>query len=281
MNDELKKCLEKDERKIGIREEDVELINKYMDDDILFIYLNKNKPIFTEDDKKKFVGNIDPYSDLDELNRSRVAFTCIVGKELNSVGNSKFKSRLKPTGWKSIGCDYIVDGKCLYNRCHLIGCQLAADKADKRGLITGTRNFNVNGMLIFEDKVANHIKNYPEHHILYRVTPYYGENNLLAYGVQMEMLDLDDEEKHSLNVFVFNKQAGFTIDYRNGEAYSDCPMSLSGKKLGSNVYVLDKNTKKFHKNEHCTDIGNSKAYFVGKGKSLIEKGYCICEICIS
>lgn len=265
---------------MGIRKEDIEFIKEHLNDDVSHIDLN-NKPIFTEDDKKRLEENVDPFSDLDELGRCGVAFTCIVGKKLNSGEIPKFKGRTKPTAWKSIGCDYIEDGKCLYNRCHLIGRQFYINKVDKRGLITGTRKFNVDGMFIYEDKVANHIKEHPEHHILYRVTPYYKEDNdLLPYGVQMEILDTDDEEKLSYNVFVYNKQPGFDIKYRNGDVYSEYPLSLLKKKTSYNIYVIDMDTNRFHK-ESCLCVCNikNKKYFVGK-KHIIEKEYCQCSNCI-
>lgn len=264
---------------MGLRDEDIELINKQWKDDVPYINLN-NKPMFTEDDKKRLEENIDPFSDLDKLGRCGVAFTCIVGKKLNSGEIPKFKSRIKPTAWKSIGCDYIEDGKCLYNRCHLIGRQFYINKVDKRGLITGTRKFNVDGMFKYEDKVANYIKENPEHHILYRVTPYYKEDNdLLPYGVQMEILDIDDEEKFSYNVFVYNKQPGFDIKYRNGDVYSEYPLSLLKKKTSYNIYVIDMDTNTFHK-ESCSCVCNiKKKYFVGK-KHIIENEYFQCRNCI-
>ena len=266
---------------MGIEKEDIELIKEHWKDNILHIDLKNKKPNFTEDDKKRLEENVDPFSDLDKLGRCGVAFTCIVGNKLNSSEIPKFKGRTKPTAWKSIGCDRIEDGKCLYNRSHLIARQFYIKKVDKRGLITGTRIFNVDGMFKYEDKVANYIKENPEHHILYRVTPYYKEDNdLLPYSVQMEILDADDEEKLSYNVFVYNKQPGFTIDYRNGDVYSDFALSLSGKKAGNDIYVIDRATNMFHK-ESCAIVRdiNSKRYFVGK-KQVIEEKYCKCGICI-
>lgn len=280
MNELIEKNLGED-KNMEFRKNDIELINKYRDSDNLFIYLNKNKPILTDEDKKQLEGKTDPFSDLDKLERCGVAFTCIVGKKLNSSsGNQKFKSRIKPTAWKSIGCDYIEDGKCLYNRCHLIGRQLYVKKADKRGLITGTRKFNMEGMLQFEDKAVKYINDNPDHHILYRVTPYFGEDNLLAYGVQMEMLDIDNEENFSYNVFAYNKQLGFILDYENGDVYSDYSLSLSGKRSGFNIYVIDRDANKFHK-ETCASVSDieNKKYFVG-GKQRLETKYCKCEICI-
>lgn len=264
---------------MGVREEDKGLINKYIDANIPFIYLNKNKPIFTEDNKKQLEEKMDPFLHLDDLGRCNAMFVCIVGEKLDRSDNSIFKSRVKPTAWKSIGCDFIKDGKCLYNRCHLIGRQFGIKKVDKRGLITGTRKFNIEGMLKFEDKVANYIKHNLSHRILYRVTPYFEDKNLLAYGVQMEMLDIDDEDKFSYNVFVYNIQPGFIIDYRNGDVYSDYPLSLSGKKSGSDVYVIDMDTNRFHK-KSCANVckPKNKKYFVGE-KRTIEKNYCKCENC--
>lgn len=109
----------------------------------------------------------------------------MIKKKLESGDKPKFKSRMKPKAWKSIGCDFIKDGGRLYNRCHLIGCQLATKKVDKRGVITGTRYFNVEGMYI-EEMVADYIEHNSDYHILYRVTPHYKEDgDLLPYGVQM------------------------------------------------------------------------------------------------
>lgn len=262
-----------------ISSKDKNSIKEHIESDEFIIELNENMPYLVDEDKKQLEGSIDPFSDLDKLDRCGTAFTCIIGEKLNNVDNHKFKSRIKPTAWKSIGCDDIVDGKCLYNRCHLIGRQLATTKADKRGLITGTRKFNVNGMFEYEEKVSNYIRENPKHHILYRVTPYFEKNNLLAYGVQMEILDIDDKKSLFHNVFVYNKQPGFTIDYRNGDVYSDNSLSLSGRRSGYNIYVIDKNTKRFHKKGQCMGIGDSKMYFVGKDQVLIEKGYHGCDIC--
>lgn len=280
MNDELKKDLD-DNENMRYWDKYIGLIEEHWNDDNICIELNENKPVFTDDDKKKLEENIDPFSDLDKLGRCGEAFTCIVGEELKGIKPSKFKARMKPTAWKSIGCEAIKDGKCLYNRCHLIGRQFYMKKVDKRGMITGTRNFNVKGMFEYEEKVANYIKENPKHHILYRVKPFFRNNSLLAYGVQMEILDLDDEEKLSYNVFIYNKQLGFAIDYRNGDVYSDNSLSLSGKRLGCNIYVIDTDAKRFHK-ESCScvcDIKN-KRYFVGK-KQTLEEEYCKCGICIS
>lgn len=263
--------------------DDKMLIKENINSDKLFDELvGKPFVIGKKDPQKPFeTYSYVPKSEICDVERCGEAYACIIGNELMGADKPQFKSRVKPTAWKSIGCDYIEDGKCLYNRCHLIGRQLATQKVDKKGLITGTRKFNVEGMFKFEDETVNYIKNNPNHRILYRVTPYFEHNNLLAYGVQMEILDIDDEEKFSYNVFVYNKQPGFILDYRNGDVYSDYSLTLSGKRSGSNIYVIDMDTNIFHK-ETCAgvcDIEN-KRYFVG-GKHTLGKEYCKCEICIS
>lgn len=262
--------------------EDKDFINNNKNSNEVFVKLRNNKPDFTKDEiEKGSKGMFEEYSELDELGRCGVAFACFVKGKSESVDKRKFKSRMKPTAWKSIGCDYIKDGKALYNRCHLIGHQLSAKKADKRGLVTGTRKFNVEGMFKFEDEVEKYIEKNQDHHVLYRVTPYFKEDDLLLYGVQIEILDIDDKDKLSYNVFVYNKQPGFTIDYRNGDVYSDYSLSLSGKRSGFNIYVIDMDTNKFHK-ESCASVRGikNKKYFVGK-EQTIEEDYCKCESCIS
>ncbi len=198
----------------------------------------------------------------------------------NTIKKPKHNSRIKPTARKSIKCEDIKDGGYLYNRCHLIARQLATKKVNRKGLITGTRWFNMEGMSKFENEVAQYIEDNPDHHILYRITPYFKNNYLFAYGVQMEILDIDDEEKLSYNVFVYNKQFGFTILYRNGDVYSDYSLSLSGKRSSYNIYVIDMDTNRFHK-KSCVSVCDikNKRYFAGE-KQTIEKEYCKCEICI-
>ena len=262
--------------------EDKDFINNDENANKLKVKLRDNKPDFSKDEiEKGLKGSFEDYAELDELGRGGVAFACFVKAETKSINKPKFKSRMKPTAWKSIGCEAIKDGQCLYNRCHLIGRQLATKKANRKGLITGTRQFNVKGMFKFEDEVEKYIEKNPDHHILYRVTPYFKEDDLLPYGVQMEILDIDDEEKLSRNVFVYNSQSGFTLDYKNGDAYSNYPLSLSGNKSSSRIYMIDMDTNKFHK-ESCAsvcDIKNKK-YFAGK-RQTIETDYCKCESCIS
>ena len=280
MNDKLEKYLKREDMKM-ISEKNKKLICNGIESDKLFIELSGNNPDFTDGEIKKGLNGVfEKYSKLDRLKRCGVAFACITGNNLKRTKKPNYNRRVKPTARKSIKCEAIKDGGYLYNRCHLIGRQLATKKVNRKGLITGTRWFNMEGMSKFENEVAKYIECNPDHHILYRVTPYFKDNNLLAYGVQMEILDLDDEEKLSYNVFVYNKQSGFTIVYRNGDVYSDYSLSLLGEKSGYNIYMIDMDTNRFHK-ESCecvSDIKNTR-YFVGE-KQTIEEKYCKCEKCI-
>lgn len=123
---------------------------------------------------------------------------------------------VKPTGWHTVKYD-CVDGKYLYNRCHLIGFQLAGENANEKNLITGTRYLNVDGMLPFENMVADYVKE-TNHHVLYRVTPIFEEDNLLASGVLMEAASVEDDEIR-FNVYVYNIQPDVNIDYATGDSW--------------------------------------------------------------
>ena len=186
--------------------------------DTPFVYINNNIPDFTEEDYKK--GVFEEYSELDGLGRCGVAFANIC-KEIMPTEQRGEIGMVKPSGWKLAKYDNI-DGKYLYNRCHLIGYQLAGENANKNNLITGTRYLNVQGMLPFENEVANYIKNQNSNenkHILYRVTPIFENSNLVASGVQMEAYSVEDNGQGvCFNVYVYNVQPGIEINYANGES---------------------------------------------------------------
>ena len=179
-----------------------------------YIELNSNVPNFSASDLT--TTSFEKYSDLDSLGRCGVAFANI-GKDLMPTEKRGKIGQVKPSGWHTIRYDN-VDGKYLYNRCHLIGYQLTAENANEKNLITGTRYFNVTGMLPFENMVADYIKE-TNNHVLYRVTPVFDGNNLVAKGVQMEAMSVEDKGKSiSFNVFVYNIQPGITIDYATGNS---------------------------------------------------------------
>ncbi len=179
-----------------------------------YVIVNNNEPFFTENDMT--VDSFEYYGELDELGRCTVAYASI-GKDLMPTEKRGSIGSVKPTGWHTVKYD-IVDGKYLYNRCHLIGYQLTAENANKNNLITGTRYLNVDGMLLFENMVADYIKE-TNNHVLYRVTPIFTGDNLLADGVLMEAESVEDNgEGISYNVFCYNVQPGVKIDYVTGDS---------------------------------------------------------------
>lgn len=189
-----------------------EEVPKYKDID--YVILNNNVPEF--DDLSKSTNSFEVYSELDYLGRAGVAYANL-SKKLMPTEERKSIGMIKPTGWHTIKYDNI-DGKYLYNRCHLIGFQLAGENANKNNLITCTRHMNADTMLEYENKVADYIKK-TNNHVLYRVTPVYVDNNLLASGVQMEALSIEDNG-HGIkfNVFIYNIQPGIEINYKTGDS---------------------------------------------------------------
>ena len=175
--------------------------------------VNNNKPTFTDSEKE--LTEKEEYSDLDSLGRVGVAFA-LVSKSTMPTTKRGSIGMIKPAGWHTVKYDF-VDGKYLYNRCHLIAHQLTGENANPKNLITCTRSMNVDGMLPFENKVANYIKE-TNNHVLYRVTPVFDGDNLVANGAYMEAYSIEDKGKLSFNVYVYNVQKGVTIDYKTGES---------------------------------------------------------------
>lgn len=182
--------------------------------DKIYIEINNNMPYFEESEYT--TESFEKYSELDELGRCGVAYANISKEIMPPEGDERGSiSSVKPTGWEQAK----YDGEYLYNRCHLIGYQLADEDANELNLITGTRYFNVNGMLPFENQVANYIKENENNHVLYRVTPIFKDDNLLANGVEIEAYSVEDNGQGvCFNVFVYNVQPGITIDYKMGES---------------------------------------------------------------
>ena len=180
-----------------------------------YVELNDNVPNFTTRVKNNTKA-FENYHRLDALGRCGTAYANIC-KELMPTEKRGAIGMVKPSGWNTVKYD-VVDGKYLYNRCHLIGFQLAGENANKKNLITGTRYLNVDGMLPFEDEVADYVKD-TDHHVLYRVTPVFKGDNLVAEGVEMEAYSVEDKGKGiCFHVFVYNVQPGVTIDYATGES---------------------------------------------------------------
>jgi len=194
---------------------DISDIPQYSGD--LYVTINNNIPYFFEEDYTQ--EGFEKYSSLDSLGRCGPAYANICldimpddSEERESI------SSVKPTGWEQTK----YDGEYLYNRCHLIGYQLSGENANKLNLITGTEYFNVQGMLPFENEVANYIESNEDNHVLYRVTPIFDGDNLLATGVQMEAFSVEDNgEGVCFNVFVYNVKPGIEIDYETGENWKE------------------------------------------------------------
>lgn len=267
-----------------------------------YIAINNNVPYFTESDLT--TTSYEHYSSLDSLGRCGVAVANI-GKDIMPTGERGNIGSVKPTGWHTVKYDN-VSGKYLYNRCHLIGYQLTAENANTRNLITGTRYLNIEGMLPFENMVADYIKE-TNNHVLYRVTPIFEGNNLLASGVMMEAKSVEDNGAGILfNVYCYNVQPDIVIDYATGSSYS----KLSSDSTSSNqtttsstpkveqpkqetsadtptnnntqTYILNTNTKKFH----YSDCGSAsrisdknKGTHTGTRDELISQGYSPCGNC--
>lgn len=179
-----------------------------------YVVLSENRPEFTEDDYN--TGEYEVYSELDYLGRCGPAFAK-VGIETMPTEERGEIGQVKPSGWQTVKYD-IVDGKYLYNRCHLIGFQLTGENANKRNLITGTRYMNVEGMLPFENLVDDYVEA-TNNHVLYRVTPIFEGEDLVASGVQIEAKSIEDNgEGVCFNVYVYNVQPHVVIDYSTGES---------------------------------------------------------------
>lgn len=242
-----------------------------------YAVLNDNVPEFTEEEMTTEV--FEEYSELDELGRCGTAYANIC-KELMPTEERGNISSVKPSGWHSVEYDF-VDGNHLYNRCHLIGFQLAGENANECNLITGTRYCNVEGMLPFENMIADYVKE-TGNHVLYRVTPIFEEDNLVASGVQMEAKSVEDNgEGIEFNVYCYNVQPGVEIDYATGESWEADPVSTAGSGE-EKTYVLNTNSKKIH-SPGCSSVTSmketNKKEYTGDIELLIKQGYEKCGSC--
>ncbi len=188
---------------------------------------NNNVPFFTEREKSNTKA-FESYSKLDSLGRCGVAYANIC-QELMPTEKRGSIGRVKPSGWHTVKYSGLVDGNYLYNRCHLIGYQLAGENANKKNLITGTRYLNVEGMLPYENEVADYVES-TNNHVLYRVTPYFEGKNLVASGVFLEAYSVEDQGKGvEFCVYCPNVQPGITIDYSDGSSKLDPNYTASSK----------------------------------------------------
>lgn len=274
--------------------------------------VNNNEPYFTSDNLT--TEAFENYSELDALGRCGVAYANVCLETMPTEKRGSI-SEVKPTGWHSVKYDN-VDGKSLYNRCHLIGYQLTAENANQQNLITGTRYLNVDGMLPFENMVADYVKE-TDNHVLYRATPIFTGDNLVADGVLMEGYSVEDEgDGICFCVYAYNVQPGITIDYATGDSWLSSEKGNSDSSSGGNStvsqsaadksgtqqaavqtesvketsapvstgteYILNTNTKKFHY-PSCSSVKQMKASnkkeYTGSRDDLIAQGYDPCKKC--
>lgn len=251
-----------------------------------YVAINDNIPDFTDADLTS--SSFEKYSSLDSLGRCGIAYACI-GTDLMPTEDRGSIGQVKPSGWHTVKYD-CVDGKYLYNRCHLISYQLTAENANENNLITGTRYLNMEGMLPFENIVADYIKE-TGNHVLYRVTPIFEGNNLVASGVQMEAKSVEDNGEGILyNVYCYNSQPGVGINYATGDSWLDGEttesqdsISQSGSSENSKVtYILNTNSYKFHVSS-CSSINqmseSNKQEFTGSRDEVVAMGYDPCGRC--
>lgn len=271
--------------------------------------VNGNRPYFQAHELS--TNEFEAYSELDALGRCGTAFANVSPQSMPTEERGSI-GQVKPSGWHTVRYD-CVDGKYLYNRCHLIGYQLTAENANVENLITGTRYLNIEGMLPFENMVADYVKE-TGNHVAYRVTPVYEGENLLANGVLMEGYSIEDQgDGICFCAFAYNVQPGVDIDYATGDSQlaegsgadsvsiSVPPMPTTAStneapseepaheeppvesiQAASTTYIANTNTKKFHY-PSCSSVGQmneaNKWAFTGTADELIQQGYEPCKRC--
>ena len=257
-------CSFKDESVVSSKSISVSDIPEYSNS--AYIKIDNNIPSFK--DSEMTTKSFEKYSELDNLGRCSVAYAC-VGKDIMPAEKRGTIGSVKPSGWHTVKYD-CIDGKYLYNRCHLIGYQLTGENANIKNLITGTRYLNVEGMLPFENMVADYVKE-TDNHVLYRVTPIFERDNLLVSGVQMEAKSVEDNgDGISFNVYCYNVQPDIVIDYKTGESW-EVGNEKSISESDTRTYILNTNTKNLP--------DKNREEYSGNRNDLISKGYEPCKKC--
>lgn len=273
-------CAQEGNKKIGetvASVQSLEEVPEYTGDP--YVAINDNEPEFAKSDLTEI--SYEEYSELDSFGRCGTA-KANIGEDLMPTEKRESISEVKPSGWMNKKYEN-VDGGYLYNRCHLIGFQLTAENANEKNLITGTRYMNTEGMLPFENMVADYIKE-TGNHVLYQVTPIYEGDNLVASGVQMEAQSVEDRgESISFNVYVYNVQPGVKIDYKTGDNWkAEDAGTQNENSQSTETYILNTNSGKFHR-PSCSGVRNmkekNKETYTGSRRKLIDEGYTPCQTC--
>ena len=248
-----------------------------------YVVLQDNQPGFSQEDFT--TDSFETYSSLDLLGRCGTAYANI-GLDLMPTEERDSIGQVKPSGWQTVKYD-IVDGKYLYNRCHLIGYQLSGENANEQNLITGTRYLNVEGMLPFENMVADYVQE-TGNHVLYRVTPVYDGADLLAWGVQMEAYSVEDQGAGvCFNVLCFNAEPGVAIDYATGASWADEGVGKGTSPAAEGEapempYVLNTSSMKFHLPD-CAGAARiapqNRRETTASRQALLDQGYTPCGSC--
>lgn len=246
-----------------------------------YVALQNNIPAFTDADLR--TEALEYYSPLDNLGRCGMVYASVCPETMPTEERGSIGS-VKPTGWQTAKYDF-VDGKYLYNRCHLIGYQLTGENANEENLITGTRYMNVDGMLPFENMVADYVKE-TGNHVMYRVTPVFRGDELVARGVVMEALSVEDDgEGICFHVYVYNNQPGVTIDYATGDNWpteEESAAVVSPAGGAERMYVLNTKSNKFHF-PNCAGAASisekNREMYTGTREALLQMGYDPCGQC--
>ena len=264
-----------------------------------YVEINNGNPSFRKSDYT--VVCFSDFSPLDNLGRCGPATACI-GKESMPTEPRGAIGQIKPSGWHTIRYDDVIEDKYLYNRCHLIGYQLTGENSNPQNLITGTRYLNIEGMLPFENEVSGYIER-TGNHVLYRVTPVFKGSNLLADGVTIEALSMEDKGQGiCFYVYVYNVQPGISIDYATGESsyaepsersvpisdqegetdLPDNPVVATEPSVTDVSYILNSNTKRFHRPD-CPSVNDmkekNKIYSSESREEILSQGYQPCKSC--
>ena len=249
------------------------------------VVINGDEPFFENSDLSREV--FEDYAPLDSLGRCGVAFA-LIGKELMPTEEREYIGMIKPTGWQTPISKYdFVDGRYLYNRCHLIAFQLAGENGNERNLITGTRTMNTKGMLPLEEKVDDYVET-TGNHVLLRVTPCFEGDNLLASGVLMEALSIEDGGTGvRFCRYAYNAEPGVVIDYKTGANWAEGEDTNAKPEQNSQTetemtYVLNKRSHKFHypdRKDVSTTSEANKQVITAKRSDIVVQGYDPCGMC--
>lgn len=260
-----------------------------------YIEINNNEPFFTQEEKTN-LDVFENYSELDELGRCGAAYANVC-RELMPTEPRGEIGDIKPTGWYTVKYNDIIDGNYLYNRCHLIGYQLTGENDNARNLITGTRYLNINGMLPFENMIYEYLEA-NNNHVLYRVTPVFEDDNLVASGVLLEGYSVEDSGSGiCFNVYCYNIQPGIHIDYATGDSYEEQTyvadtstkmdssyvdetdeISDTGTQEDSELVWISATGSKYHSINNCGSMNPDKATQTTR-KQAEDMGYSACKLC--